>query len=155
MTSRIWGKPDGPVRLERPARVVRDLPGMAVGVGERARVAAPEGLAHLAGDARSRAARLLHHPVDLGRRADVVRKGDTAESAPVLDTAVGRELLPAPERENHPARLKEDDVVLGTRIRVPAEPLVEPPRPREIVNAERDQADPLLHPPKLRRTPEQ
>ncbi len=32
------------VRLDRPVRVVRDLPGMAVGIGEQARVAAPERL---------------------------------------------------------------------------------------------------------------
>ena len=77
---------------------------------------------------------------------DVVGERDAAPAAAVVDAAVARELLARPERDDHAAGLEEDDVVLGRGTRAPAERLVERPRAREIGDAERDEADALLHP---------
>src|SRR5262249_18357324 len=78
-------------------------------------------------------------------RARVVRGRDPAPPAAVLDGRVLGELLAAPERHDHAARLEEDDVVLRRGAALPAERLVERPCPREIAHPERDEAEPLLH----------
>ena len=52
---------------DRPARVVRDLPRMAVGIEEDARVAAPERLGAVARDRRAGGLRLRDHGIDLRR----------------------------------------------------------------------------------------
>src|ERR671935_2583874 len=67
------------------------------------------------------------------------------EHSRVAAPEAGRGLWAPQERRNPPPRLEEDDVVLRPRVRVPAEPLVEPPRPLQIRHAERDQANALLH----------
>src|SRR5436190_11117362 len=135
----------GPVVIDSPPRVVGYLPRVTLRVDEHCRVAAPEGLARFACDPRAGGARLLDHAVHLGGRAGVVGGGDPAPASTVGDAAVLGELFPVPERHDHASGLEEDDVVVGAGPGRPAERLVEPPRPREIAHAERDQADALLH----------
>src|SRR5262249_38099862 len=125
--------------------VVRDLPGVAFGIGERTRVAAPEGRRARAGDGRAGRIGLPEDCVHLGGRADVVRQRDPAPAAPVLDAAVLRQLRASPGREDHPASLEEDDVVVRSSVRRPADRLVERSRAAEIAYAERDEADARLH----------
>ena len=83
-------------------RVVGDLPRMAVGVDEDAGVAAPERLGAVAWDRGARRLGLGDDRIDLGGRADVVRQRDAAPAARVLDAAVLRQLIAAPERDDHP-----------------------------------------------------
>src|SRR5215217_6100547 len=64
--SRLLRQLDRSVFPDRPARVVRHLPGVAVRVGEGGRVAAPEGLGGLAHDVRTGRAGLLGHGIHLG-----------------------------------------------------------------------------------------
>jgi hypothetical protein len=59
--------PNRAVGLDRPVRVVGDLPRMAVGVDEHARVAAPECLGAMPWDRGPCRFRLGDHRVDLGR----------------------------------------------------------------------------------------
>ena len=73
-----------------------------------------------------------------------MRERDAAPAAGVLDAGVLRQLLPAPERDDHAAGLEEDDVV-GGLLPAPAERLVESLRTREVGDAERDEAEALLH----------
>src|SRR5258708_7395391 len=61
--SAAWQR-DPALRVELPMPVVSDLPGMAVGVDENGRIAAPERLSGLARDPRTGRARLLDHRVD-------------------------------------------------------------------------------------------
>src|SRR5829696_9377188 len=75
---------DGAVGSDRPVRVVRNLPWMAVGIDEDSRVAAPEGLRPCARDVRAGRAGLLDDGVDLLRRAAVVGERDAAPAAGVL-----------------------------------------------------------------------
>src|SRR6185437_13301866 len=49
--ARLRAERDAPIRTHGPVGVVRDLPGMAVGIDEHARVAAPERLRGLTADA--------------------------------------------------------------------------------------------------------
>src|SRR5207253_9465687 len=126
-------------------RVVGDLPRMTVRVDEDAGIAAPEGLAAFAGDPRAGGPSFPEHRVDLLGRARVVRRRDAAPAAAVLDAAVGRELVPAPEGEHAAAGLEEHDAHFRVGVAVPAERLVEGAGATEIGDAERDQADPLLH----------
>ena len=126
-------------------RVVGDLPGMALGIDEDRRIAAPERLAGLARDLRAGRAGLLDHLVDLGGRAGVVGERDPAPAAAVGDSAVVGEPLTVPERDDHAAGLEERDVVAGGGSGRPAEGLVERPRPVEVADAERDEAEALVH----------
>src|SRR5581483_1814029 len=142
---RSAGQADGAVGGKRPVRVVRDLPRVPVGVEEDAGVPAPERRAGGAGDRRAGRLRLAEHGVDLLLRARVVREGDATPAAGVPDGAVLGERGAAPEGEDGAARLEEDDVRAGLAAATPAERLVEAARPLEIADAERDEADPLLH----------
>ena len=121
-----------------------DLPRVPVRVDEHAGVAAPERRASGPGDRRAGAPGLREHGVDLLRRADVVGERDAAPAAAVLDAAVLGELAPAPQREHTAADLEERDVVPVVRG-APAERLVEGPRARHVRDAERDEAQALLH----------
>ena len=71
----LLGEGGRAVVADRPVRVVRDLPRVAVWVDEDARVAAPERLGAVARDRGARCLRLGDDCVDLGRRADVVARG--------------------------------------------------------------------------------
>ena len=62
-----------------------------------------------------------------------------------VDAAVLGQPVTAPERDDHPAGLEEDDVVVGLGVRHPAERLVERTGTREVGDPERDEAEPLLH----------
>src|SRR6185503_2269142 len=84
-------------------------------------------------------------------RAAVVGERDATPAAGVLDPAVLGELVSAPERDDHAARLEEDDVVRGRGARLPAERLVEGAGAGEVGNAEGDETEPLLHQAELRR----
>src|SRR5581483_2034503 len=143
--SACWSEADRPVLVQRPVRVVRDLPGVAVGVDEDARVPAPEGLCAVARDRRPSGLRLGDHGVDLGRGADVVGERDPAPAAVVLDSAVLRELGTIPQRDDEATGLEEDHAIVGSRVRLPAERLVERAGAGEVADAEGDQADALLH----------
>src|SRR4029453_432784 len=59
---------DRAVVVHGPARVVRDLPGVTVGIHEDPRVAAPERLPRLPSDPAPGRPRLLDHRIDLLRR---------------------------------------------------------------------------------------
>src|SRR5205085_5357534 len=120
-------------------------PRVALGVDERGGVAAPEGRRRLPRDPRSGRTSLLDDRVDLVLRPGVVRERDAAPPTAVGDAAVLRELVAPPERDDHPAGLEEDDVVVRLGPRRPAERLVEPPSATEVGDAEGDQAEPLVH----------
>ncbi len=143
--ARELGKSDRAVVGERPAGVVRDLPRMPVRVDEDPGIAAPEGLRAAAPDRRPCRLGFGQNGIYFGRRANVVRERDTTPAASIGHGGVLGELLPAPERDDHAPGLEEDDVVLRLRSGRPAERLVERARPREIGDAERDEADALLH----------
>src|SRR5262249_10206883 len=138
-------KPDRAVLAHVPMRVVRDLPRMAVRVEEHAAVAAVEGLAGLAGDRRAGRAGALHERVHLGWGAEGPGERDAAEAGAERDLAVVRQRLAAPEPEDHPAGGEEHDVGRGVVGRAPTERLVERTGPREVRDAEGDEADALLH----------
>ena len=72
-------------------------------------------------------------------------KRHSAPAATVRDNRVFGELRPTPERDDQPACLEEDDVVFRLRARRPAERPVERASPFDVGNAERDQAEALLH----------
>src|SRR5262245_32083726 len=88
LTSVTKLEPGRAVLANRPVRVVRDLPRMAFGVEEDARVAAPERLRPWPRDPSARGLRLGEHGVDLLRRAGVVGECDAAPAAGVLDDGV-------------------------------------------------------------------
>src|SRR5689334_17694287 len=120
---------------------------MTVGVGEVTRVAAVESLGGSAGDRTTAVAGGRHHPVDLVAAADVLRECDAGEPACAVGRhpRVGGELVPAPEHHGHAAGLQEDGLL--ALLAAPAEALVEGLRPGDVVDAERDQADALVHAP--------
>src|SRR4029079_11757121 len=120
-------------------------PRVAVRIGEHAGVAAPERRAGRARDRRAGALGVGQHRVDLLGRADVVRERHSAPAAAVLDAAVLGELCAPPEREDGAAGPEEDDVVVRCGAALPAERLVEAPRPPEVRDSERDEAETLLH----------
>src|SRR6266496_4809162 len=93
---------DRPVVADRPVRVVRDLPGVAVRVVEDPGVAAVERLGGLAADRRPGGSRLLDDRVDLLPRPHVVGGRDAAPAAAVLHGRVGRELGTDPEPSSRP-----------------------------------------------------
>ena len=117
---------------------------MAVGVDEDARVAAPEGRRAGSGDRRTRALRLRDDGVHLLLRARVVGERDAAPAARVLDAAVLGELIATSERDDHPARLEEDDVIGGRGAGRPTERLVEGAGALKVRDAERNAREPLL-----------
>src|SRR5919108_1412365 len=138
------------VVVHGPARVVRHLPGVAVGVDEDSRVAAPKRRGAGAGDGRARLTSFGEHGVDFRGRADVVRQRYPSPAPPILDAAVTLELPAAQERNYESARLEEGDVirlVVDAPIEAPAERLIEGLGPRHVADAERDQAQSLLHQP--------
>jgi hypothetical protein len=96
-------------------------------------------------DRRPRGLGLTQDGVDLLGRTDIVRERDAAPAAGVLDAAVRGELVAAPEADDDPAGLEEDDVVVRCRVRRPPERLVEGTRAGEVAHAEGDEADALLH----------
>src|SRR2546429_3423542 len=126
-------------------RIVSDLPGMTVRVDEDAGVAAPERLRPAPRDRRAGGLCFGQNRVDLSRRTGFVRKRDPAPAAGVLDDRVLGKLLAAPERDDHAARLEEDDVVGRRSARCPAERFVETASALEVADAECDEAQTLVH----------
>ena len=135
---------EGPAVVgDRPERVVRDLPRVAVRVRERERVAAPERLPGLASDRATRCSDLLGSRVRLLRRADVESQREARCAARVGHARVLGELGAIPERHDHPARLEENDVVLSRAQ--PPERFVELHRPLDVRDSERDHRKTLVH----------
>ena len=64
-----------------------------------------------------------------------------------LDRGVLGELVAIPERDDHPARLEEGDAVLGVgrALSAPAQALVELACSLLVLDAERDEAEALVH----------
>ena len=139
----LRGDGQAPVAPQRKARVVRDLPGVPIGVDEDRVVATPVGGTGLARDPRAGVPRLLEHRIDLPRRAHVQRKRDAAPAARILDPGVRRELGAAPQPQGHATRLEEHRVLEVERGR-PPQPLVERLRSRHIGDPEGDEADALI-----------
>jgi hypothetical protein len=69
--------------------------------------------------------------------------GEAAGKMLVGQARVGSKLVASPEDDRKTARLEEHRLL--DLLAAPAEPFVEGARPREIGDAEGDQADPLLH----------
>src|SRR5260370_35851962 len=97
---------------------------MPVGIDEHSRVSAPKGLRAPPTDGRAGGLGFREDGVDLVGRRDVVRERDAAPAPGVVDRAVLGELVAAPEREDHAARLKEHDIAIR-RFAGPSERLVE------------------------------
>src|SRR5947209_6183137 len=129
-------QPDCAVLGDGPAGVVRDLPDVAVGVGEGAGVTAPVGTGGRADDGAAGAGCFLEECVDGVVGADVVGE---LEAGGWLAAELG------PEAEDHAAGLEEDDLVVGLVGAGPAEGFVERAGAAEVGGAEGDQADALLH----------
>ena len=145
-----WASPSVPeahpaLVVEVPSRVVGDLPGMAVGVDEDARVAAPERRPRFPADRRPRGAGLGDDGVDLGWPPGVVGQGHAAPTPGVLHGGVLGEPGAVPQRHDHARRLEEHDVVVGASVAVPAQRLVEGACPSQIGDSQSDHADALVH----------
>ena len=83
--------------------------------------------------------------VDLGLAALVDRDADAAEPTVDGNAAVVRQVLAAEQRQRDAGELVEDHAVVHAR-RCPAEAVLEErARPRQIVDAEGEQADALFH----------
>src|SRR5215475_12229126 len=138
-------EPSGPAG----ARVVGDLPDVAVWIPETAGVTAVEGLPGRLRYLGPGGCRFGQHPINLGPRPDVVRQDDAAEAIAiaVLDTRVAGQLVACPEDHRHASGLEEHRL-LGL-LAPPAQPLVKRPGPVQVGDSQRDQADPLLHPSNL------
>ena len=83
--------------------------------------------------------------VDLGRRADVVRCRDAAPTAAVVDAAVVGEAARSQSATIIPPAWKNTTSSSSSGACRPAERLVERPRARKVADAERDEAETLLH----------
>src|SRR2546429_10026528 len=71
----------------------------------------------------------------------------------VADDGAARGLLGDRGRDDRAAGLEEDELAAGRRPRPPAECLVERPRTREVGDAERHEAEALVHAGMMPRTP--
>src|SRR6266487_2636191 len=128
--------PDRPVVPDRPLRVVRDLPHVAIRIGKGTGCAAPVGVSGRSHDGAARPLGLSKDRVNLLWRADVVSQLDPRGA---VTTERG------PQAEDHPAGLEEADVVVRLLRAAPAELLVERPCARQVGDAESHETDALLH----------
>ena len=108
--------PDGPVLPEYPAGIVRDLPHIAVGIGECAGRAAPLRTSRRPHNGGTRPLGLSKSSADILGRADVAGELDPG-------SAVTAER--GPQAEDHAPSLKEADLSVGLPGVAPAERLVE------------------------------
>src|SRR5262245_33697579 len=118
-------------------RVERDLPGMAVEIGEVARVTTPERVVSGLQDRGTCRFRLSEDAVNLGLIATVVGKRDAAKLGVRCVVVKHRVLCQRLSRiESHHAalQLKEDDVAAAGLARLPTERLVEFARASEVAN---------------------
>src|SRR2546423_178496 len=124
------------VVVQAEARVVRDLPRMAVEIAESTGVASVERLFGLARDRCSVLASLLDHLLYLLPRAHVVSQGDAAKARTVIgDAQLGAELLPTPQGQDDAVALIEGGLV-HLECRRPAKGLVERLRSEVVRNTE-------------------
>src|SRR5439155_9277297 len=129
-----------------------DLPRVTVRIDEDAGVAAPEGRRALARDPGARGACLRENGVDLLGRADIVGQRHAAPAPAVVHSGVLSESVTAPEGNDRPAGLEENDV-LGIRSDLPAEALVKRARTGQIGDTDRDRREALLHAAMIAETP--
>src|SRR5581483_3229209 len=101
-----------------------------------AAVAAPDGVRARPDDRAAGALRVGEDRVDVLRAAHVVRQLDAGRPM----AAEG-----GPQAENHAARLKEADLVIGLLRTAPPHRLIEGSRAREVGHSEGDQADARFH----------
>lgn len=124
------------VVAECPAGIVRDLPHIAVGVGEGAGRTAPFRQGGRAQDGTTCPFGLGQYAAHLLGRADVVGEFD-----PGCTVTAER----CPQAEDHSPGLKEADLVVGLLCVVPAERLIERTGSGKIGDAKRHNADALVH----------
>jgi SAM-dependent methyltransferase len=115
---------------------VGDLPHVAVWVSKGSGRTAPVSVTGGTDNGAAGSLRLGQNDIDLLRGADIVRQ---------LDPRCAMTPESRPESEHHPAGLEEADLVIGLLSTSPSQRLVEPTGPGQIVNAESDKADTLLH----------
>src|SRR3954453_13246319 len=133
-------------RVEREERVVGHFPEVPVRIGEVTGLAAPMGLARQLDGLRPSRDRVGVDPVHLVLAAHVMGERDARKAArTVLDLGVLGQGRAAEQGQREAVRLEEYDARLARRRGPPAERLVERPREREVVDAERDEADARLH----------
>src|SRR5215218_6925899 len=127
---------DGPVVGDRPARVVRDFPHVAIGVGEGSGHAAPLGACRRPHDLPAGLLSLGKYCSDLFWGSNIVRK-----------LYAGCAMAPKcrPEPQNHAASLEEADLLVRLLCAVPAHRLIERSGPVQIGDAKGYQTDALLH----------
>src|SRR5215203_1886521 len=127
---------DGPVVGDRPARVVRDFPHVAIGVGEGSGHAAPLGACRRPHDLPAGLLSLGKYCSDLIWGSNIVRK-----------LYAGCAVAPKcrPEFQNHTASLKEADLLVRLLCAVPAHRLIKGSGPVQIGDAKGYQTDALLH----------
>lgn len=125
------------VLTECPAWIVRDLPDVAVGIGEGAGRTAPLRAGGRAQDSATCPFGFGQYGADLLGRADVVGELDPGSTVTAERS---------PQSEHHAPSLKEADLVIGLLRVVPAERLVERTGSGKIADAKRHEADALVHP---------
>jgi hypothetical protein len=129
--------PHAAVLAERPAGIVRDLPHIAVRIGEGPRRTAPLRAGGRAHDGATCPFGVGQYAADLLGQADVVGELDPGRTV----TAER-----CPQAEDHPPGLKEADLIIGLLCVLPAKRLIERTRSGKIGDAKRYKADALVHP---------
>jgi hypothetical protein len=115
---------------------VRDLPHIAVGIGEGPRRTAPL-------RAGGRAQNRTISPFGLGQDgADLLGRADIVGELDSGSTVTAKR---CPQSECHPAGLKEADLIVGLLYVVPAERLIERTGSGKIGDAKRHKADALVY----------
>jgi hypothetical protein len=129
---------------------VGNFPEVAVGIGEVAGVAAPEGFAGGFFDLSAGGLGLLEELIDLGARADIVGQGDPAEASGRRACEGGGNILgqlfARVERQDGAAGLEEDDALVGRPGGGQSQAVaVEAQRSLQVCHAEGDEADARFH----------
>ena len=131
---------------DRKGRIVRHFPDMAVGIGEIAVPAAPEGAAGRLDDAAAGLFGLRQHLVDLGVGAGVVGEIDGGRRLGEGDARILLGALARKQAENRAAHLEEGDAVGDAGVAGQAHRLVEAHGAVEIVGGDGDDGDARFHP---------
>src|SRR5687768_238596 len=127
---------DGPVIGDGPARVVRDFPHVAIGVGEGSGHAAPLGACRRPHDLPAGLLGLGKDDRNLFGGSNILREFDTG-------CAVAPER--GPEPQDHATSLEEADLLVRLLCAAPAHRLIKGSGPGQIADAEGYQTDALLH----------
>src|SRR5687768_927297 len=127
---------DGPVIGDGPARVVRDFPHVAIGVGEGSGHAAPLGACRRPHDLPAGLLGLGKDDRNLFGGSNILCEFDTG-------CAVAPER--GPEPQDHATSLEEADLLVRLLCAGPAHRLIKGSGPGQIADAEGYQTDALLH----------